>query len=354
MNFNIDKVIGQAIHKPQRKSNKEPLYLRLEENGNIYSSPTNLRAIVVSGEMTLTKTWLNPNGVSTNVFISTPVVDGKDDKYTLSEIKELLMSYNQRRMEYANAKANGIDAEEPEKITINGTGLKCITNPLVCNNIETVVFTNDIMISSNLSGDRIIGSLLNGNKLTENNEAVVKTLFKTLAGLSSIQDIPKRFPLLKRIIYISNLGMGLDRDGNVKLAKALLSNKINKVTLEKIATSYGIENYSMAEIKVYQDRLDVREGIYKFDEKLRGVKIASIEKEDTPQESEQTENNGSKESRIIENTIKLGINDSDSEEEKNSRLDFYKIALKSDYGSEKTTNIIKGFRDDELRDYMLN
>lgn len=354
MNFNIDKVIGQAIHKPQRKSNKEPLYLRLEENGNIYSSPTNLRAIVVSGEMTLTKTWLNPNGVSTNVFVSTPVVDGKDDKYTLSEVKELLMSYNQRRMEYANAKANGIEADEPERITINGTGLKCITNPLVCNNIETVVFTNDIMISSNLSGDRVIGSLLNGNKLTENNEAVVKTLFKTLAGLSSIQDIPKRFPLLKRIIYISNLGRGLDRDGNVKLAKALLSNKINKITLEKIATSYGIDNYSMAELKVYQDRLDVREGIYKFDEKLRGVKIASIEKEDTPKESEETENTGSKESRIIENTIKLGITDADSEEEKNSRLDLYKMALKSDYGDKKVAIIIKDFKDDELRDYMLN
>lgn len=358
MKFNIDAVIGQSLHRPRDKRTKQALYLRVGEQGNVYSSPTNIRGVVIGGTITVTKTWINPVGTSTNIFTGTPTVNGKDETYTLAEVKEMVLEYSAKRQQYLQMKANGmLDAEEPEAITISGRGLKSLINPLVCNNIETIIFTSDTLISQNaLSYDPIKMLLSASSRGVANNLSPSDTLkvFSYAIGID-VNNVQERLPLLKKVVYIDSLDKLVDIDR--KKAEYLLSNKFDSESLSRLQQSMGgsLGTVGYCELKPKSDRLDIRDGIYELDEKLRGIRVASIKEDnDTKEEMPKASNDELKEAKIIENTIINGIGNSENEQEKTARLMFYKMALNRDYGKEKTNNIIALFKDEELRENISN
>ena len=348
MNFNIDKVIGRAMHRPQNKETREPLYLRKGETGRVYSSPTNIRGVVLSGLVTVTRTWVEPVGTTTKTFIGNPTVKGKEEKHNLRELCMMKHNYMNERNKYMMAKSQGIDAEEPEKINVTGEGLKCLTVPLVCNNIEVIAFTGDIAMANDL----VYNALVMDPSSNEVSKEVLLKAFCKMSGLSNIGDIQKRFPLLKRIIYIDTLEFML-QGKDKKQAELILSNKFSRERLLQLQNSGVIGRFGIVEFKPVKDRLDVRDGIYELDEKLRGIRVASLTETETPaKEVKETDDN--KLVRVIESTISNGIQTSENTSEEKARLKYYVYGLEKDYGKDKASKIIHSFKDDELKEKILN
>jgi hypothetical protein len=359
MKFNIDTELGKAIHRPRSKSTGEPFYNRVGETGNVYSSPTNIRGVLVSGQMTLTKTWIPPVGMKTTLLQGAVKVSG-EETFGLDEVFKMKAGYESSRAEYLKAKASGNEGLiEPEIVRVTGSGFRTLIQPLVCNNIEEVVFTTELLISDNLDMDKVALSLISMRIAESYTNSKVPSdmvlyLFAKLVGIPK-NEVQSRFPLLKKIMFISDLSNLYDISEDK--VKALLNNNFNEEMLDKLTSTGMIGAAGYCELKPLADSLDIRDGIYELDSKLKGLKVAKFNREDNDGEANEVEDRASNEdlriAKALEGTISNGLETSDSDAEANARLRTYYKAIENDYGK-KADSLIALFKDEDLKERLLS
>lgn len=361
--FNIDTIIGEAIHKPSKGG--RPLYERIPEDGSeftsrIYSSPTNIRAIVIGETSTVTRAWVKPTGCKDIIMHGKLGVEEDGEKYTLRDILYKRIKYNSDMNEYYQLKGHGSDVEKPKQVSITGYGLGCLLRPWVCNNIETIVFSDAMLIADNLYNQRNIQAMLINNadgKATDVSRGMVLQHIVGMALNVQVSQLRNRFPLLKKIVYISDM-RGLNN------LDPLVSNKFNREQFTGIARRLNV-TCGYVDLQPISDELDVREGIYVFDSKLRGLKIKSIsddtkdsvgetvvEREDAEKDKAEEPVEKNKNIKIIERAILNSVKKADNDTEAIARVRFAYYGIVEQYGKVRAQEIVDSFDSEFIKQHI--
>lgn len=304
---NLDTTLSQAINGP--KVDGIPLYSRVDGSQEIgfnsgqsgksekweraslttFTSPTNIRKVFIAGDR-----------VVINLY-KPAIVKGKPDtqgcwrEFKLSgdnNIHECAMkglSYSQNMSKYYMEKQIDSRAEAPNKVTIRGYGLGAISKPWVLSNIEEVYFDWSILASetyknAGLGCDKMLETYI-ANKRGYTQSDIALQMFM-VANSANIKDIRSRFPRLKCVGMISELGKilgaaydrgkpGLD---SVEDSILLWSKRDINIALIKQSNSLIAMNELKEDIPIYNTNFSLRDGIYRFDRDILRPYFADYER----------------------------------------------------------------------------
>ena len=303
---NLDTIIAQAINGP--KVDGVPLYARVDgeqETGfnrkeersakwetaskTSYTSPTNIRRVFISGTKVVVQTY------KPVIIRAKPDPKGcwREFKLTggnnLIECVRDMCSYNHRLEMYYVAKREGREIDKPDQINIRGTGLRALSSPWVLSNIEEVYFDWTLLASENnrnaaIGCDEILEAYISGKRGAIKSNIPVEMF--TLANMGNVKDIRNRYPRLKVVGLISELGKILDvkyDKGKPGLDSVEDSNKMwyrldTNVELIKQSNSLIIINELRGDIPRYNTNFAVRDGIYKYDRDILSNYFSAYEK----------------------------------------------------------------------------
>lgn len=292
---NLDTIVAQAINGP--KVDGIPLYTRLdgEQEGftgsvrsdkweraskTTYTSPTNIRRVFISGTKVVIQTY------------KPAIIRGKPDsqgcwrEFSLEGENNLIncamksMNYDEDMRKYFMEKQINPNAKEPDRVTMRGTGLGALSKPWVVSNVEEVYFdwtllTGDMNRNAGVGCEELLVSYFQGKrgylKLT-----TAIDLF-TLANLGNSGDIKTRFPRLRCVGIISELGKILNSkfDKGRPIIEAI-NNKDNtklwctmddNINLIRQSNSLIMMN-EVRENSGYNLEYSIRAGVYKYDDEI--------------------------------------------------------------------------------------
>lgn len=293
VNKNLDTIIAQAIHGP--KVDSIPLYARIDGQQEIgfrkveggksekwekacirtFTSPTNIRKVFISGHKVVVQLY------KPIMLKGKPDTNGcwrefkLDDDNNLYKIAMDSLNYNQNLSRYYMEKNINKDAKEPDRIVIKGTGLKALSHPWVASNVEEVYFDWTLLVSetylnSGLGCNEILRDYLNGKRGFIKNDLALN-MFVLANGLD-VKDIRNRFPRLRCVGLISELGKILDMDfdrgkpgiDNLEDWKKLWILREKNIELIKQSKSLMMVN-ELNDVSELNTNFSLRTGIYKFD-----------------------------------------------------------------------------------------
>lgn len=299
--LNFDKVVEDAVHGPKADGfvlyGKVPEYkasteldkaeLKSEKyrkaSETTYNSPTNIRRVFITHSRIDIQYYVpyiikgKPN--STN---------WKTKNISSLNIKEIAEASLMNEINKAGDITQQLGQNNEHILT--GNGLKAIFRPWVCSNIEEIYFDYTLLATDqNKNGiDGIIGviqKIVSGQASMEKSDLPYR-IFRVIAGVTNKENLRERFPRLKTIAMISNLNSILEtehfkklgRSTNLEEAKLTWMQDPDNMNLIKSAggvnlyfnvTSYLNDVYTKAGKPIdkawFNDSLDVRSGIYKFD-----------------------------------------------------------------------------------------
>lgn len=290
---NIDSIIAQAINSP--KVDGIPLYSRVDggtENSFItgkgksdrwekkalssYNSPTNVRKVFISGKYVAVQTY-KPSIVDTK-----PSAKGCWNVFELKDGNNLIecvtssLNYQQAMNKYYMEKNLDPKAKAPDRITLKGTGLGAISSPWVFSNVEEVYFDWTLLASETyrnaaIGCEELLTAYINGKRgYVPGNMAL--DMF-VMANSCNIKDIRNRFPRLRCVGLISELGsiLGADYDKgktgieSIKDSVILWSKLEKNIELIKKSNSLIVINQINDGTPLYNTNFSLRENIYRYD-----------------------------------------------------------------------------------------
>jgi len=287
MGMNLDKIFAGVIHSP--KIGDTPLYTRIdnvyEESksekwlkaaGRNFNSPNNIRRVFIGSSKVLVQFYKPPirNGKASTNGNWLEVSLGED----LYETTKKFIGYNQEIRQYYMEKAINPKAIEPEKVKVQGLGLKVFSSPWVVSNIEEVYFDTSVLLSEDIRGaipgaQAVFEGWVGGKLQGVINTNLGRDLFFTANGVSE-NDYRKRYPRLRTIGVVSNLESlfgGVDREFRDGI---WMTSNIGVRLLKDSGASF-IYNDLGKDLKNYNPAFHCRDGIYVYD---RDILVEYIER----------------------------------------------------------------------------
>ena len=297
INKNIDNIIAKAVHGP--KVDDIPLYARLDgdqEQGfnktagnksekwekaclSSYTSPNNVRKVFISGDKVVVQLYKpviikgKPDSRGCWREFTIP----KEDSLRDNAIKSL--TYQQRRSKYFMEQQINPNAKEPDLIRIRGTGLGALSSPWVCSNIEEVYFDWTLLASekyrnAGIGCEELLQEYLKGKRGFMQHGLPLDMFLH--ANMGNVQDLRSRYPRLRVVGLISELGkileLPFDRgktglDSLEDSVKLWVKSDVN-VELLKKSNSLIVVTQVNEDIPLYNPKFALRDGIYKYDEEV--------------------------------------------------------------------------------------
>lgn len=291
---NLDTIISKAVNGP--KVDGIPLYTRLdgtqELNGvakvksekweavskHTYSSPTNIRRLFITGNRVLIETY-KPVIVNNKPDGRGCWREIKIQEDNIMEIAKKLVTYRNDIQKYYQSKQMGVEATQPDKITIKGTGLGVLSSPWVLSNIEEVYFDWTLLVGESNRNkisecEKVLNAYVSGKRGYVKSNVPLEMFIG--ANSCNIKNMRTRFPRLKCVGLISELDKVLQvgiYKGNQNIdsleasARMWLEEPTN-IEIVKKSNSLMMICKVNSDLPHYNTNFSLRDGIYKYDQEV--------------------------------------------------------------------------------------
>lgn len=287
---NLDTIIGQAIHGPKvdgiplyakidgtqevgfnnRQGNKSDKWIKATES--TFTSPTNIRKVFITG-----------GKVEVQLY-KPAIVKGKAD--TQGCWRKISLTGDNNLYKVVQ---DSLDINRKDRVVIKGTGLGALSSPWVASNIEEVYFdwtilASEIYKNAGIGCNELLQSFLQGKRGYVKSNIALEMFIRANGG--NIKDLRARYPRLKVVGLISNLGKILEYSkdrGNSSLKNVEDSIKTwvkmeSNIELIKSSGSLVIINEINSDLDKYNTNFSLRDGIYKFDRDILSYTFSDYEK----------------------------------------------------------------------------
>lgn len=231
-NFNYNSLVSTLLHRPL-SSEKFVLYPKVAgysgedmteaersakyqaESQNTYNSPTNIRAVAITGNgvtvayhrSMVVKGETSGHGIVLKTFKG---IDGINK--SVFDILTQKVTYNQKLQEYNMEKQINSNAKKPERVELKGNLIGVFSSPYVCSNIEEIYFDWTAMVCEEaapyfpeFANDNAIANFLNKQEQPGVFSTGRLSDFFRAFNSGGVKELRKRFPRLKVVAMISRL-----------------------------------------------------------------------------------------------------------------------------------------------------